>query len=348
METSIHIGEHTFKPGTKEVVAVPVTTELNGNMINLYIHVASGRQPGPVLALLSTTHGSEFLPNVILRRLMQELDPASLCGTVIAVPVGNPVALQTLTRNTRDESDAPDLNRVFPGEFTWITEQLARAITENVLKKASYLIDFHFGHWAAAMGEVMYGADLEADVVARSRDLAFAFGYPCVQAGKMATHFPGPRSATGYAGKVLKVPSIVAELGGAGFDRAHEDGWIQKNLDGIRNVMIHLGMLEGKMKLPERYLVWQKRWRVNPSVGGYLLPQIPRNSLLREVKKGELLAKVVSPYTFKVLEVLTPPDDGVIMYTARDYPVRPGDWAYGVVDLHDSNTQWMDNPLRGR
>lgn len=348
MVTPIRIGERTFEPGTKGVVAVPVTTELHGNMIQLYVHVAAGSKPGPALALLSTTHGSEFLPNAILRRLMRDLDPAGLCGTVLAVPVGNPVALQTLTRNTRDESDAPDLNRVFPGEYNSITEQLAHSITENVLKKATHLMDFHFGHWAAAMGEIMFGADMDQDVSDKSREMAFAFGYPCVQAGKMATHFPGPRSATGYASKVLRMPSIVVELGGAGFDHSHEEGWIEKGLQGIQNVMILLEMLQGQMKLPDRYLLWQKRWRVNPSVGGYLLPQIPRNSLLREVKKGEVLAKVVSPYTFEVLEELTPPGDGVIMYTARDYPVRPGDWAYGVVDLNDSNTQWIDNPLMGR
>lgn len=345
MKGPLEIREQRFEPSSKQVVALPVTTDLSGGEIKLYIHVVTGREPGPVLALLSTTHGSEFLTVEVIRRLVQGLDPSEMKGTVLAVPVGNPVALQTLTRNTPDESDAPDLNRVFPGHNTWIAEQLAKVITEAVLKNADYLMDFHMGLWGSVMGTVSYGVDFDQDVVNTSRNMAFAFGYPCIKAGKVATSFPGPGSARGYAGAALKIPSIGADVGGAGFDRAHEEKWLRINVDGIRNVMIFAGILEGQLKLPDKYLMWGKRWRVNPSVGGYFLPEIPPHDLMREVKEGELLGRVLSPYTFEVLEELRSPGDGIVFYTARNYPVRPGDWTYGVIDLHDKNTNWIQNPL---
>jgi predicted deacylase len=347
MKGSLNIGLKSFEPGTKEVVALPVTTDLDGSEIKVYVHVITGAEPGPCLALLSTLHGSEFLTIELIRRLVKGLEPQALKGTVLAVPVGNPVALQTLTRNTRDESDAPDLNRVFPGQHTWIAEQLASVITESVLKHADYVLDFHMGLWGAVMGTVSYGTDFDESVTDKSCELAYAFGYPCVKEGLVATRFPGPRSARGYAGAVLKIPSVGVDIGGAGFDKAHEESWLELNLDGILNIMIYTGMVEGHLKLPDRYLVWRKRWRVNPSVGGYFLPAIPPNDLMREAKKGEVLGKVVSPYTFEILEELTAPGDGIVFYTARDYPVRPGDWGYGVIDINDPHTRWIDNPLLG-
>ncbi len=348
MAREVRIKGEPIAQGTRQVVAVPVTVDLNGAEVKLHIHAVAGRREGPTLALLSTLHGSEFLTIEMIRRVVASLDPEELAGTVLAVPVGNPVALQSLTRNTRDESDSPDLNRAFPGGFTWITDQIAAAITENVLKNADYLMDFHMGLWGSVMGAVMYGTDFDPEVVAKSRDMAFAFGYPCVQSGKLASSFPGPRSSCGYGGKVLNIPNLAVEIGGAGFDKALEESWLRMNLDGIRNVMVQAGMLAGELTLPERYLVWEKRWRVNPRMGGYLVPGIAPQDLMREVKKGEVLGRVISPYTFELLEELTSPGDGVVFFTCRDYPVRPGDWAYGVIDAHDENTKWVDNPLKGK
>jgi predicted deacylase len=330
---------------SSRAIPLSVTTDLDGVEIRVFVHVITGRQLRPVLALLSTVHGSEFISIDIMRRLVEGLDPQVLHGTLLVVPVGNPVALRMLTRNTPDESDASDLNRVFPGRSTWIAEQIARTLTESVLEKADYLIDFHSGAWGHTTGTVSYGVDFDESVVQQSRELAFAFGYPCVKAGKVATSFPGPCSTCGYAGTVLKIPCLLADVGGVGFAGPLEEAWIKKGLDGIRNVMIHLGMLDGQPQLPEQYLVWRKRWRVNPSVAGYLEPEIPPDALMSEVQEGQVLGRVISPYTFEVLETLTAPGDGILYMIARPYPVRPGDFCYGVIDLHDSTTEWIDNPL---
>jgi predicted deacylase len=104
--------------------------------------------------------------------------------------------------------------------------------------------------------------------------------------------------------------------------------------------MKHLGILDGEPEVPEKYLVFKKRWRVNPSKGGYLFPNIEPERLLTEIEEGELLGTVVSPYTFEEVERLESPGRGILFYTARTYPVRPGDWAFGVIDLSDPDTRW--------
>ena len=66
-------------------------------------------------------------------------------------------------------------------------------------------------------------------------------------------------------------------------------------------------------------------------------------ALRKTVRRGTVLGEVISPYTFEVLERLLAPADGLLFYTARDYPVRPGDWAYGVADIEDEDIRWIDN-----
>jgi hypothetical protein len=51
---------------------------------------------------------------------------------------------------------------------------------------------------------------------------------------------------------------------------------------------------------------------------------------------------VVSPYTFEVLEELRAPFDGYLAWIPRWYPVRPGDWAFGVIPKDDPTTRWVE------
>jgi predicted deacylase len=144
------------------------------------------------------------------------------------------------------------------------------------------------------------------------------------------TRFPGPHSACGYAGEALGVPNIVVEIGGAGFGHDLEELWIDEVLTGLLNVTRHLEILPGSPRIAEDPYVFDSSCRVNPSVGGYLLPEVQPTALTKPVEQGTVLGRVVSPYTFEELEVLRAPVNGRLFMAARPYPVRPGDWAFIV------------------
>ena len=331
MTTDMTLGRHSVAAGARTLVRLPVTTDLNGAEISIYAHVVWGRSGGPTLTLLSTLHGGEFLSIEIVRRFLAGLNPEEIAGTVIGIPVGNPVALAQGTRNTPDESDAPDLNRSFPGQHNWITEQLAKVITQEVLSKTDYLIDMHLGLWGATMGTTGFGTDFsKPEVNVASKEFALAFGYPLIREMKVVSHFPGPGSACGYAGEVLGVPNMVVEIGGAGFGHELEEHWIQQVITGLHNVARHLEILPGKPQQPGEPYLYDAMHRVNPSVGGYLLPEVAPDTLTKPVEAGTVLGRVISPYTFEELEVLKAPVDGRLVMVARPYPVRPGDWAFGI------------------
>jgi predicted deacylase len=328
------------------LVRVPVTTDLNGMEVGLTIHVLNGEREGPTLAAMSGLHGNEWHHLETFRELRHGLDAGGFRGRLLLLPVANQVSFGPLRRHLNDDSDNPDANRAFPVptvQHTWLGEQIATAVATHLLQHADYLLDFHLGMWGATLGSTIVGTDYgDPAVNAQSRDLSFAFGTPMIYRSRMVGAFPGPRSSQGWAGERLRIPCCGSMLGGAGFDRAEEDAWRDANVRGVRNVLAHLGMLDAPLRLPERYLVYEAVQRVNPRVGGLLVPEQLPDRFGREVTAGERLGRVVSPYTLDTIEELIAPFDGYLAYWARNYPLRPGDWAYCVIPADHPGTAWID------
>lgn len=108
-----------LKAGDKHRVVIPVTQDL-AMPVDIHAHVVTGASEGPTLLLLSMLHGNEWFSVLILRELLRRLEPDSLAGNVIAVPVANTAAFVTGTRCIVDDSDEPDGNRTFGGIYEWM------------------------------------------------------------------------------------------------------------------------------------------------------------------------------------------------------------------------------------
>ena len=327
--------ENTSTSG-RSVKLLPVTTDLDNSEISIVVNELTGDNPGPTLAIVSGLHGSEWLAPVANVDLMEHIDLEALHGTVLVVPVANPVAFASGTRNIRDESDSPDLNRSFGGKQTWLADQIAKVLSEEVLADADAVIDFHCGPWGAAMDVVGCPADYSnPELNEKSLGLAKAFGRPFIRRSAMVSDFPGPKSMIGYAGEGLGVPGIVAEVGGVGFDLEVEKEWKRALIDGVLGVMNHLGMLERpENEIPVDFV--GNAHRVNPSKGGMVEPLLGADRLMSNVEEDELLGRVWSPYTFDVIEELRAPVAGVLGMVPTSHPARPGDWAYLVFERTES------------
>src|SRR6266436_1049166 len=49
--------------------------------------VINGAKPGPILALVSGSHGTEYASIIALEKLIPAIDPAQLSGTVVLLPL---------------------------------------------------------------------------------------------------------------------------------------------------------------------------------------------------------------------------------------------------------------------
>lgn len=341
--TELVIGGQATAPGTRQVVRLPVTTALSGGEISLWVHVARGARPGPVLVLLSGMHGDEWFAVETISRILDAVDPATLRGTVLAVPFANSPALGQGRRNMPDDTDSPDMNRIFPGPLAATSDQIVAVLCREVLPHGTHLLDFHIGPWGCAFQDILIGADIaDPGVAAESERLALLFGTTMIRSANVMTGFPGPRSSIGYGAGVLGIPTLGVEVGGAGFGRAIEDGWHRQNVDGVRAIMGGLGMIDGAPDpRPERQLIYKTAYRVNPTRGGLLRPKLGPERLGAAVEQGALLAEVISPYTLDILEELRAPVNGLLFYVGRDYPVNPGGWAFGVASTDDPAARWV-------
>lgn len=300
-----------------ETTHVPVGTIANGHTLELVTHrIRGGAGDGPRLGLIAGIHGDETLGVETIRRFVAGLDPASFSGSLFVLPVANPYAFQALTRNTAG-LDMSNLNRVFPGDPDGLaTEQLAHAIVEQIVPNCDALIDFHSGGNLATVDYVYLHDD---------GGLSEAFGCEILFRGPS---FPG---SLGFHAREHGVPTVVSELGGG---QQRNEHYVQKGLCGIRNVMRKLGMLEGEPELPERQVVIDELVVLRPHHGGLMLSEVQPARLGESVAAGAVLGRVVSPYTFEVLEEVTAPFDSSLLVLVRESvtKVDPGDYGFMVAN----------------
>ncbi|MGA8112088.1 MAG: succinylglutamate desuccinylase/aspartoacylase family protein [Actinocatenispora sp.] len=302
-------------PG-REVDQIRVTTLADGHQLALTVHTVTGAHDGPRLTLFGGIHGDEPLGCETVRRILDAVDPARLSGTIVAVPVANPLAHQALSRNT--PLDGMNLNRVFPGNRGGsVTEQIAAVLCE-ILDGSDHLIDFHSGGNFATV-DYSYLHDAGAEM---------SKAYGC---SLLYHHDSYAGSATDWALR-SGVGCMVSELGGGG---QRSDHFLERGVAGTMNVLRALRMLPGEpAPAPADQAVVTTLSVLQPTVGGVLLSGYGADRIGERLARGTVLGRIVSPYTFEELEVITAPYDPSILVLTRESVtnVAPGDYGFMVAD----------------
>jgi len=292
---------------------IEVCTLASGVPLRVAVHEIEGATDGPCLGVSALIHGDEVTGPEVVRRLRDFVDPATLRGRLRLVPVANPLAFQTLTRGTPLAVEIGNLNRVFPADPSLdLPARLAHALEAEFLEEVTHLVDLHAG---GTFPIVDYGISL------RDVEMALAFGQRVV------------REVKGYAGTMGALaaaqgkPSFVAEIGGG---YALDGDYIEMGLRGVANVMRHLKMIDGRLERPRQQIVITEVATLRPGHGGLLHSQMGPQVMGREVTKGTLLGRIISPHTFETLEELRAPFARSVVLLLRSgiTAVNPGDYGY--------------------
>lgn len=273
--------------------------------------VVHGIAPGPVLCLTAAVHGDELNGIEMVRRILYDLDPLKLTGTVVGVPIVNLIAFK---RASRYLPDRRDLNRHFPGSPTGSSaSRIAYSFFTEIVLNCDVLVDLHTGSFYRT-NLPQLRADLRRPEVV---DVAEGFFETAV------IHSPGARGALRRAATEEGIPTVTLEAGEPMRLQAEE---VAHGVRGIYSLMDHMGMYH-KLRLwgnpaPVHY---ESRW-VRASTGGILFASVELN---QEVTKGELLGAVTDPITNVRTEIRSP-HNGRIIGMAVDQVVMPGFAAFHI------------------
>jgi predicted deacylase len=200
---------------------------------------------GPTVLFTGGIHGDEYEGQIAISRLARSLDPAMIQGRVVMIPAVNMPAVLNDTRLS--PVDNRDLNRCFPGNARGtFSEMLAHFIDAVLLPHVDVSIDVHTaGHsMESALSTNMHYL---TDPAARQRtmDAAAAFGAP------YNVVFWGVDEGATLTSSVERrgILSLGTELGGWG--RVNVEG-VRLAERGLRNVLKHLNVLEGKPDITQR------------------------------------------------------------------------------------------------
>jgi len=278
----------------------------DGSQCHIPIIVVHGAEDGPILWLGSAMHGPEITGTEVIRRLCREtLDPRTLKGAVVAAPIMNPFAYNAHVMNT--PHDGYNLNRVFPGGDSQLSFRLAKLIWEEGAGKADYIIDYHANPDPAIMFSLV--KEGSGDVEARSSAMARAYGITIINMRRsLETHRSG--SLTDLAVQ-SGVPSITIEL--VRWRRMDEVA-VASGLRGTLNVMVNLGMVDGRIEPQDQCQVIKgrlTRCEVTASRGGLVHPLKDAGGVVR---KDEPIALVRDAYGDVVETVISPVDGYILAY----------------------------------
>jgi predicted deacylase len=177
--SAFSIGDLTVEAGRSGTGELPIARLVTGTRISLPVQVRHGRTDGPVVWLSGAVHGDEINGVEIIRRVMRTLDPRTMTGTVIAVPIVN---VHGFLNGDRYLPDRRDLNRSFPGSPTGsLAARIANLFMTEIVSRADVGIDLHTGSdHRTNLPQVR--ADLDDP---RTRALAEAFGAPVMLHAKV-------------------------------------------------------------------------------------------------------------------------------------------------------------------
>ena len=288
-------GVLTVPPGVDSGTSIPVA-------------VVHGASPGPVLALMAGSHGTEYASILALQKLIAILDARGLRGTVIIVPLVNVPSFEQRVPHL-NPVDRKNMNRFYPGNRDGTqTERASFLITREIVERSDHLIDLHGGDLDESLRPYSYWTvtgNAAQDSVSRGMVLAFGLDHIII-----STDRPRDPAASRYLENTATTrgkPSFTAEAGYAGTVTPAD---VDALVEGCLNVMGYLRMLDRPVR-PVAKPVWFERLvTVVSDSNGVFHPLAERG---QTVAAGTRLGYVTDYLGRKLFDV-TAPESGLVLY----------------------------------
>ncbi len=314
--SSIRVGTAEAGPGDSATGRIKVTNLAGGASLDIPVIVINGAKDGPCLWIDGVIHGDEPEGTLTCHLLRRELDPQTLAGSVVLVPVMNTAAFEAGRRGNPLDTFSHDMNRIYPGRPDgYLSERVAHAHKEWLVEVADMNIAIHSGGEHSYLSAMIFVTDdPDSQVLARAMGEAFSL--------VLTTPRPkgNPMGVMLAAGK----SGITVELGGRSATSPEVFREVGRVLaDGALNVMRHYDMIPGEARYAATRHKGMQEALLAPASGLYL-PE-PGVGFQQPMAKGATIARIYDVYG-EELAALTAPADGMIFGLRALPSVTTGDW----------------------
>jgi predicted deacylase len=323
---TIAVGTASAAPATKVAGTIDVPAG-SDPATSIPVVVVHGARPGPVLALVSGLHGTEYASIIALEKLIGALDPAQISGTVIIVPLVNLPSFEQKVPHV-NPVDGKSMNRFYPGNPNGTqTDRVSWAITKQVVERCDYLVDYHGGDLDEDLRPYSYwpkSGDARQDTT--TREMALAFGLDTIIIWSDRPRDPNASRYLDNTANTRGKPAIAVEAGHAGTVEPRD---VDALVNGTFSLMRYLKMLPGAPTAVAHPVWISKVDTVASEQTGVFYPLVQRGTY---VAQGMKIGYVTDFYG-KVIYEAVAPSAGVVLYICAVPSMKKGDTVANVGEI---------------
>src|SRR5215510_11802537 len=301
------VGSATAARGQKVTGTIEVPPGVDAGL-SIPVAVIHGAKPGPVLAVVAGSHGTEYTSIIALEKLITTLNPAEISGTVIIVPLINIQSFEQKVPHL-NPVDKKSMNRWYPGKMDGTqTDRASFLITKQVVEQCDHLIDLHGGDLDESLRPYSYWTrtgNEKQDQISKEMVLAFGLDHIIISADR-----PKDPQASRYLENTATTrgkPSITVEAGHAGTVETDD---LNALINGCLNVMRYLKMLPGLPATIERPVWIEKVVTLASDQTGIFYPAVKRGTYVEQGMK----VGYVTDYVGKIIFEARAPVAGIVLY----------------------------------
>ena len=307
-------------PGTTARLAWSPGIQIAGLTQPTPVLVVNGSKPGPALCMTGAVHGDELNGIEIIRRVIYDLDPDELSGTVVGIPIVN---LQGFQQGSRYLADRRDLNRYFPGsEDGSLAHRIAHSLFEQVILNCDMLVDIHTGSLKRT-NLPQLRADMDD---ARVAELTKGFD------SMVVVHSSGSSGMLRTAATEAGIPTVTMEVGES--MRIQEEH-IGAGVNSMMSLMEKQGMTARLFQWGDPEPVYYQSHWIRANQGGILFSDVELGAYVTE---GTILGTVSDPITNEQSHIRADAD-GRVIGMAVDQVVMAGFAAYHLGSRTETEEQ---------